>query len=142
MRIRYIYLLFIAILTALLISGCSQIAEPEEIYHEYYKGCDVVISTMQSACKEGKFNDAKLLLDVNALETSRKLGACAFTHDAINTIEVQKGNPVRTFNQDPTVTKNDKRASILWLDDQGNIVAVTLALVDGHWKISNTTWSY
>ena len=131
MRIRYIYLLFIAVLTALLISGCSQIAEPEEIYQEYYK-----------ACKEGKFDDAKLLLDVNALETSRKLGACAFTHDAINTIEVQKGNPIRTFNQDPTVTKNDKRASMLWLDDQGNIVAVTLALVDGHWKISNTTWSY
>ena len=131
MRIRYIYLLFIAILTGLLISGCSQIAEPEEIYHEYYK-----------ACKEGKFNDAKLLLDVNALDTSRKLGACAFTHDAINTIEVQKGNPVRTFNQDPTVTKNDKRASILWLDDQGNIVTVALILVDGHWKISNTTWSY
>jgi len=131
MRIRYIYLLFITILATLLISGCSQIEEPEEIYQEYYK-----------ACKEGNFTDAKLLLDENALETSRKLGACAFTHDAINTIEVQKGNPVRTFNQDPTVTTNEKRSSILWLDDQGNIATVTLTLVDGLWKISNTTWSY
>jgi len=131
MRIRYIYLLFITILATLLISGCSQIEEPEEIYQEYYE-----------ACKEGNFTDAKLLLDENALETSRKLGACAFTHDAINTIEVQKGNPVRTFNQDPTVTTNEKRSSILWLDDQGNIATVTLTLVDGLWKISNTTWSY
>jgi len=131
MRNRYIYLLTMAVLTALFIAGCSQRAEPEEIYQDYYK-----------ACKEGKFTDAKLLLDENAFETSRKLGACAFTHDAINTIEVQKGNPMRTFNQEPTVTTHEKKSSITWLDDQGNIATVTLSLIDGQWKITNTIWSY
>ena len=131
MRNRYITILSLAVMAFILLVGCSQRAEPEEIYQDYYK-----------ACKNGNFNDAKLLLDENAFETSRKLGACAFTHDAINTVEVQKGYPVRTFTQEPTVTTHEKKSSITWLDDQGSIATVTLLLVDGQWKISNTTWSY
>jgi hypothetical protein len=115
---------------AVILAGCSQQTEPEEIYWQYYE-----------ACAEGSFNEATLLLSENARETSRILGACGFTHDAINTIELENGNPTRTFSEEPTVNLQDNIASITWFDDQGHIAIVTLVLIDGEWKVTEATWS-
>jgi len=125
-----IQLLFLASLIFLL-SGCSQGGTPDEAYWQYFK-----------ACSEGKFDDARQLLTENARETSRSLGVCAFTHDAINTVEAQKGNPPRTFSEDPMVNVLETRASLTWIDDQGNLASVILVLIEEEWKVTEATWSY
>jgi hypothetical protein len=130
MQNRYFTLVFTLVILVIALAGCSQQNDPEEVYWQYWE-----------ACSEGKFNEAALLLSENARETSRQLGACAFTHDAINTIEAQKGNPPRTFSQDPQVNVQEKAASIIWFDDQGNIATVILVLIEGEWKVTEATWS-
>ena len=128
---RHFFLLLSMLLTILSITGCTQKANPEDIYQEYYNDC-----------VGGNFDSAKLHLEEKASEPSSTLGVCAFTHDAINTIEAQKGNPLRSFSQEPIVNTHENLSSITWIDDQGNLATVTLRLLEGEWKISNTTWSY
>lgn len=124
-------LLFILGLLAPLSSGCDQQTKPEKYYQKYYE-----------ACAQGKFDEAASYLAENARETSSTLGSCAYTHDAINTIEAQKGNPPLTFTQDPLVKIQETTAYMTWFDDQGNTALVSLILVDGEWKITDAIWSY
>jgi hypothetical protein len=125
-----LYLLILAFMSIFL-WGCNQGNTPEMAYWSYY-----------DSCAEGKFDEAKELLTKNAVQTSEILGVCAFTHDAINTNEIKKGNPPRTFSEDPKINVSEKAASLIWLDDQGNIASVTLFLEAGEWKVADTTWSY
>lgn len=119
------------LLVTILLAGCNQDSKPEAVYWQYY-----------DACTEGRFDDARQKLTESAIETSRSLGVCAFTHDAINTSETQKGNPVRTFSEEPTLNEHQKMASLTWIDDQGNIASVILIQVEGDWKVTEATWSY
>lgn len=130
MQNRHFILVFTLAILTIAVTGCSQQSGPEEIYWQYWE-----------ACSNGEFNDAALFLSENARESSRQLGACGFTHDAINTIEAQKGNPLRTFSQDPQVNVQEKAASITWFDDQGNIATVILVLIEDEWKVTEATWS-
>lgn len=131
MRERFFIPVFILMTLAMLFTGCSQGDTPKEIYWQYY-----------AACKEGRFDDASQKLAEGTLRTPNILGVCAFTHDAVNTIEAQKGNPPRTFSNDPKIVLTDEMASLTWIDDQGNIVTVTLILEEGDWKITEVIWSY
>ena len=121
----------IILLTAILLVSCSQDSKPEVIYWQYY-----------DACTEGRFDDARQKLTESAIENAQSLGVCAFTHDAINTSETQKGNPIRTFSEEPTLNEHEKMASLTWIDDQGNIASVILIQVEGDWKVTEATWSY
>ena len=131
MRNRLFTLLIILVFISTLLWGCSQGNAPDKVYWQYY-----------DSCSEGKFDEARELLTENSIETSRTLGVCAFTHDAINIDEVKKGNPPRTFSEEPTVNVMEKAASLTWIDDQGNIASVTLVLVKDEWKVAEVTWSY
>jgi len=131
MQNRYFILALSLVILSVLLAGCSQGNKPETVYWQYYE-----------ACSEGRFDDAKQNLADNAIETSRTLGVCAFTHDAINTSETQKGNPLRTFSKDPTMNEQGKIASLTWIDDQGNIASVILVLIEEEWKVTEATWSY
>jgi len=125
----FIFALAITLLV-LLLAGCNPTPAPEDVYQQYWE-----------ACSQGKFTEAEVFLADNARETSTTLGVCAFTHDAINTLEAQKGNPARTFSGDPMINAHEKVTSITWFDDQGNIATVILVLIDGEWKVTEATWS-
>ena len=131
MHKHYISLMLVKGITTLLMAGCIQKTEPEGVYQVYY-----------DACVNGNFDKAKLYLADSAIEASKSLGVCTFTHDAINTREVQKGNPTRTFSKEPIVNTHENISQITWIDNHGNLVTVTLNLIGGNWKIANTTWSY
>jgi hypothetical protein len=128
---RLFTLLLTLMFLTILLAGCSQESKPEEVYWQYYE-----------ACSDGRFDDARQWLTETAVNTSRSLGVCAFTHDAINVSEAQKGNPLRTFSDDPTLNQQERLASLTWFDDQGNIASVVLVEVDGEWKVTEATWSY
>jgi hypothetical protein len=130
MKNRRWLLTAILIVFAFLVAGCSSTPGPEEIYQKYW-----------DACSEGKFNEAEQFLSKNASQAALKLGSCAFTHDAINTIEAGSGKPLRTFSEDPEVTIRDNVSMIGWIDDQGNLAMITLVREDDTWKISDATWS-
>ena len=115
---------------AVILVGCKSATTAEDIYWQYWQ-----------ACVDGDFDAAKLLLSEDAVALADALGVCAFTHDAINTIEAQQGNPPRTFSQDPVVNATEKVTSLTWIDDQGNIATVTLVEVEGSWKIIEAKWS-
>jgi predicted small secreted protein len=117
-------------LLVLLLAGCNTTPGPEDVYQRYWE-----------ACSQGKFSQAEGFLADNAREISQSLGVCALTHDAINTLEAQKGNPPRTFSGEPLVNAREKATSITWFDDQGNIATVILVLIDGEWKVTEATWS-
>jgi len=119
----------IAILVTLLV-GCSSKTTGEDVYWQYF-----------DACTNGDFKTAELLLAENTRDSARSLGACAFTHDAINTFEAQRGNQPRTFSQDPMVDAREKVTSLTWIDDQGNLASVILVEIDGEWKVTEATWS-
>ncbi len=130
MKNRTFLFALIVVGISLILAGCKPEASPDEIYWQYWQ-----------ACADGDFSAAKLYLADDAVTTAETLGICAFTHDAINTIEAQQGNPARTFSQDPVLNASEKIASLTWIDDQGNLANVTLVAVDGIWKISETSWS-
>ena len=113
------------------LAGCQSKDAPEAIYWQYWE-----------ACVDGNFDLAKELLTEDAVVIANTLGVCAFTHDAINTFEAQKGNPPRTFSQDPMVNTRDKITSISWFDDQGNLATVTLVEINGEWKVTEAFWSH
>jgi hypothetical protein len=115
---------------AFILAGCKPEATVEDIYWDYWQ-----------ACADGDFAAAKLLLSADAIAVSETLGVCAFTHDAINTVEAQQGNPARAFSQDPEINTRESVASLTWIDDQGNLAIVTLVAVDGGWKINQANWS-
>jgi hypothetical protein len=123
-------LVLILIVFAFLAVGCSSTPGPEDIYMQYWE-----------ACSEGSFGDAVDYLSENAKESVMALGSCGFTHDAINTIEAESGNPPRTFSEDPEVSITDNQASIVWIDDQGNLAVVMLIKDDDTWVIEGATWS-
>jgi hypothetical protein len=118
------------IVFATLLAGCSSAPGPEEIYQQYW-----------DACSEGKFDEAEQFLSKNATQTAINLGSCALTHDAINTMQADSGQPLRTFSKDPDVTTKDNVSTIIWIDDQGNLAMITLVREDDTWKISQATWS-
>jgi hypothetical protein len=130
MKNKHLLLAFILITLAFLAAGCSSKTGPDDIYSQYWE-----------ACSEGKFRDAEEFIATNARDTTRTLGACAFTHDAINTIEIANGNPLRTFSDEPEVLTKGDLSSITWFDDQGNNATVVLVKVDETWKIIEATWS-
>jgi len=125
-------LLFVLIIVGLatILAGCKAQTNAEEVYWQYWQ-----------ACADGDFAAAGLLLAEDAVVTAETLGVCAFTHDAINTIEAQQGNPAHTFSSDPEINTSEKVASLTWVDDQGNLAIVTLVAADGDWKISQASWS-
>lgn len=130
MKTRTLLFALFVVGLALILAGCKAQDQAEEVYWQYWQ-----------ACTEGDFAAAKLLLAEDAVVTAETLGVCAFTHDAINTIEAQQGNPAHTFSSGPEINATEKVASLTWVDDQGNLAIVTLAAVDGTWKISHASWS-
>lgn len=131
MQNRYLILVYTLLFLVILLTGCDQGNTPETVYWQYYE-----------ACSEGRFDEAKQKLSENAIDTSQPMGVCAFTHDAINARETQMDNPLRIFSDDPKVNQQEQIASLVWLDDKGNIAAVMLVLIDKEWKINEVTWSY
>lgn len=123
-------LIFLITIMVFLVAGCSSKSTAEDVYWQYFE-----------ACTNGDFKTAENFLAENALATAQQMGVCAFTHDAINTYEAQRGNQPRTFSQDPMMNINEKVTSITWLDDQGNLANVVLVIVDGEWKVTEVTWS-
>lgn len=123
----------IATLTLLIFTmvACNPSRDAENTYWKYW-----------DACTKGEFIQAKNFLTEEAIASATTLGVCAYTHDAINTIETQQGNPPRTFLQDPVVKEGEGIAFLTWIDDQGNLFTVTLVKVDGEWKITESNWSY
>jgi hypothetical protein len=131
MKNQHVLLTFlILIVFAFFATGCGSKSGPEEVYWQYW-----------DACTEGKFSEAEKYISETARETARILGNCAFSHDAINTVEATNGNPPRTFSEDPEVTIQDAFSSLTWFDDQGNIATVTLVKTDDSWKIVEAFWS-
>lgn len=130
MKNRTLLFTLIVVVLATILAGCKAQASPEEVYWQYWQ-----------ACADGDFAAAKLLLAEDAVAVAEGLGVCAFTHDAINTIEAQQGNPAHTFSSDPQVNTSEKVTSLTWVDDQGSLAIVTLVAVDGTWRISQTSWS-
>lgn len=127
------FLTIITLFTALVLTmvGCRSKITAEDTYWLYWE-----------ACTKGEFIRAKDFLTEEAIASATTLGVCAFTHDAINTIETQQGNPLRTFSQDPTVNEREGIASLTWVDDQGNLASVILVNVDEAWKVTEANWSY
>jgi len=130
MKIQHILWVLILLVIAFLAAGCSSTPGPEEVYWQYW-----------DACTEGKFAQAERFLSKNAAQAAISLGKCAFTHDAINTVEAAQGNPPRTFSEEPEVTIKENNGMISWFDDQGNIAVVMMAKEDDSWKIVEATWS-
>lgn len=130
MKNRTLFVALIVIGLATILAACKAPASAEDVYWEYWQ-----------ACVDGDFAAAKLLLAEDAVVTAETLGVCAFTHDAINTIEAQQGNPAHTFSDDPEINTGEKVASLTWLDDQGNLAIVTLVAVDETWRINQANWS-
>ncbi len=112
------------------LAACGGQSDPYDVYTQY-----------QKACSDGQFLEAEKLLEATAQDRARILGVCGFTHDAINTAEIANGLPERTYSAEPEVTTDDRMASIVWYDDQGNIATVILVNVDGEWKITDAIWS-
>lgn len=110
--------------------SCRSKLTAEDTYWQYW-----------DACTKGEFIQAKDFLTEEAVASATTLGVCAFTHDAINTIETQQGNPPRTFSQDPTVNEREGISSLTWVDDQGNLASVILVEVNGKWKVTEANWS-
>jgi hypothetical protein len=131
MKNQHLVMVLVLAILALILAGCSPLSAPEKVYWQYWE-----------ACADGEFADAEQFLTEDARDTARTLGSCAFTHDAINTSEAQKGNPPRTFSQDPNVNIRGKIASITWIDDQGNIANVTLVQINEEWKVTEASWSF
>jgi hypothetical protein len=127
---QHFVLVLVLAIFALTLAGCSSRSTPEKVYWQYWK-----------ACADGEFAAAEEFLTDDARDTARTLGSCAFTHDAINTSEAQKGNPPLTFSQDPNVNIRGEIASITWIDDQGNIANVVLVQINEEWKVTEASWS-
>ncbi len=130
MEKQRLLIVFIMVILAFTATGCGLKSGPEDVYWQYW-----------DVCSEGKFTEAEQFISDNARETARTLGVCAFTHDAINTIEAANGNPPRTFSEQPEVYTQDNSSSLTWFDDQGNFATVILVKVDDSWKIVEATWS-
>lgn len=130
MKIQHISWALILMVFAFLAAGCSSTPGPEEIYWQYW-----------DACTAGRFSEAEKFLSESSSQAAISLGSCAFTHDAINTVEAANGNPPRTFSEDPEVTTKDDNSMLSWFDDQGNIAIVILRKENDTWKIVEATWS-
>ena len=123
---------FVLIIGAFILVSCgSPKVGAERVYWEYWE-----------ACSDGKFSDAELHLSPDAKNRSDAVGVCGYTHDAINIVEISRGNPARTFSKDPEVITQENSASLTWIDDQGNIALVSLLKIDDTWKILDAIWSY
>jgi hypothetical protein len=123
-------ILLVALLFILLLSACQSAKNPDEVYWEYYE-----------ACQENRFEDAETFLTEEAQAQRATVGVCGFTHDAINDYLIERGQPTRTFSNEPELTAQEVRASLVWIDDTGNIASVTLLKTEDGWKVAESIWS-
>ena len=121
----------VILLSALLLSACSSASkEVTDTYWEYWQ-----------ACQDGMNNIAGAMLTADALARTEIEGVCMFTHDYINIIEETISGVEHTFSDDPIVEITEDTASIIWTDDQGYLIVVSMELMDGEWKIQGLFWS-
>jgi hypothetical protein len=106
------------------------LTEPDDVYWAYFE-----------ACESQNLSQARVHLTESAKQRAQTLGVCSFTHDAINVVEQNQGNPVRTFSEDPELNVEDENASLTWIDDSGNLAFVVMAKENGEWKVMETHWS-
>ena len=128
---RRFLIIFGLLLSVLLLSACSSASkEVTDTYWEYWQ-----------ACQDGKQNTAGAMLTAEASARTEIEGKCMFTHDYINIIEEAFGGLEHTFSDDPTVEITEDGASIIWTDNQGYIIVVSMVKIDGEWKIQDLFWS-
>ena len=130
MKIKHSLLILSLAILVFLLAGCQPKTPAEQAYWQYYE-----------ACNSGDFNAAQNFVAESSLNAMGTLGVCAFTHDAINTYEAQRGKPARTFSQDPEVQVHEQRASMTWVDDLGNLAIIQMSEINGEWKVTEATWS-
>ena len=135
MQNRLAKILLVSILFVLSLAACgSQPAETEEgptaAYWAYFQ-----------ACENGKYDSAVNYLTEEAKAQVESIGACGFTHDAINRVEAESTGIERTFSDDPGLDASEKSAVMTWIDDQGNLAMVHLVKDAEGWKVAYTVWS-
>jgi hypothetical protein len=128
---KFLRLFFIASVLALIFSACS--APKNEIEDTYW--------TYWQACQDGNNDTAATFLTDDARTRTDIEGECMFTHDRINVIEGTIGGVEHSFPNDPDLKVYGTSASLIWIDDQGYMIVVSMLQVDGVWKIQNLYWS-
>ena len=134
MKKKTIVLTLIVTVILIFLAACgyekTKATEPDEVYWAYWE-----------ACSDKKQAEAEQYLTEDAKIKGQNFGMCGFTHDAINVFENNQGNPPREFSEDPELTISDDKATMVWVDDSGNLAVVFLSLTNGEWKIANSQWS-
>jgi hypothetical protein len=133
MKTQFSKIPLILTLLIILLAGCKSAeteAGPDETYWKYYEACEV-----------GQYETAVKYLTEDARDRVAAIGACGFTHDAINEYELSRGGTERIFSEDPELTINGNVAAMSWFDNTGNIANVSLIKTEDGWKISESLWS-
>ena len=125
-------LFLITAIVGLLLTGCKSSEDgPEDIYWKYWE-----------ACSNGRFTVARAYVVETSESPIQMLGVCGFTHDAVNTLEQAGGRPPRTYSEGPEVYIEEETASLVWIDDQGNVSQVGFVKVQDEWKINEAAWTH
>jgi len=136
MKKKILLIVSISTVLTLALTACgsqretADLTKPDDVYWAYFE-----------ACASQNPSQARVHLTESAKQIAQTLGVCSFTHDAINVVEQNQGNPAWSFPEDPEVIVNEEAASLTWVDEKGNLAIVILVDENGKWKIKESRWS-